>query len=68
MLKFSREGIYNIVATKYENDDLTINIGFTGEFPPKKFFIINKMIFYSKNCLLILSLKIKMKIFVISFH
>lgn len=42
MLKFIREGIYNIIATKYKNDDLTINIGFTGDFPPKNFYIINK--------------------------
>ena len=52
MLKFSREGIYNIVATKYENDNLTINIGFIGEFPPKKFFIINKFKHNKENDLL----------------
>ena len=42
MLKFSREGKYNIIATKYESESLTIYIGFDGDFPPKELFIINK--------------------------
>lgn len=42
MLKFVKEGIYNIVATKYENENLVINVGFTNDFPPKNFFLINK--------------------------
>lgn len=42
MLRFEREGIYNIVSTKSKDKNLSVNIAFIGSLPPNDFFIINK--------------------------
>ena len=42
MIKFFKEGKYSIAATKFKDENVTINIGFLGEIPERKYFIINK--------------------------
>jgi len=49
VIKFFKEGKYSIVATKFKNKNITVNIGFLGELPAKEYFIINKFKHSDKN-------------------
>lgn len=61
MLRFEREGVYNIVSTKSKSENLSVNVAFVGEFPPENFFIINKFSHNDENNLLF-------KVFFQNFH
>ena len=37
MIKFFKEGKYSIAATKFKDENVTINIGFLGEIPERKY-------------------------------
>ncbi|MCL2312802.1 MAG: LysM peptidoglycan-binding domain-containing protein [Firmicutes bacterium] len=49
MLEFRKEGKYKILATKFKNKNIEVYIGFSGSFPPKKIFIINKFEYNEEN-------------------
>ena len=49
LIKFFKEGKYSIVATKFKDEKITVNIGFLGESTEKKYFIINKFVHNETN-------------------
>ena len=49
MIKFFKEGKYSIAATKFKDENITVNIGFLGDITAREYFVINKFKHNEKN-------------------